>query len=54
MQPRPFIYRSTQRDAQPSHPMRRRSDAANAFHASTRQMPPQPLEFKMWVYVRLD
>ena len=51
---RRFIYRSAEADTEKSHPLRRRTDLAPASPASKSPLTPQPLVFRMHLYVRLD
>jgi hypothetical protein len=53
-EPRRFTYRSAQPDTQFSHPLRRRTDTLTPFHAGAGHICPEPLEFRMYVYVRLN
>ena len=53
-QPRRFVYRSVQPDAQRGHPMRRSTDIPRPLQASAGQLCPQPLLLKMRVYMKVN
>ena len=54
-QPRRFVYRSTQPDANQSHPMRRCTDIPRPFLlGNTASLRPRPMLLKMCVYLKVN
>jgi hypothetical protein len=53
-QPRRFVYRAAQPDADHSHPMRRSTDTPRAFQAIPGQLCPGPVLLKFRVYLKLN
>lgn len=53
-QPRRFVYRSAEPEAENSHPMRRSTDTPRAFQGIPGQLCPGPVLLKFRVYLKLN